>query len=103
MAEPTFQAHELVYCAKCFLSYDQTVNITEVDIPQDSESRSWYLTNCGHSLCSKCLFSNTSTLPPNPPPSLPTVHTQLLSLFCVVPTIEHDSRFPCPKCQHSAT
>lgn len=56
--DPSFQAHELVYCAKCFLPYDQQVNITEADIPEDASNRSWYLTSCGHALCSQCLFPN---------------------------------------------
>ena len=105
MAEPTFEAHELVYCAKCFLPYDQNVNITEVAIPQDSQTRSWYLTNCGHTLCSKCLFPNEST-PPIPFFFPPLVRLRLptCSLSTVIaPTTEPDVRFPCPKCQHSAT
>lgn len=64
--DPTFQAHELVYCTTCFLPYDQQVNITEVEIPQDAKDRGWYLTNCGHALCSSCLFPNggITTIPP---------------------------------------
>jgi zinc-RING finger domain len=56
--EPRLQAHQLVYCAKCYLPYDQRANITEVVIPEDAEARSWYLTNCAHTICSKCLFPN---------------------------------------------
>ena len=58
---PTFQAHELVYCTKCFLPYDLQVNITTVDIPEDASGRTWFLTNCGHALCSKCLFPDGRT------------------------------------------
>lgn len=81
MAEPTFQAHELVYCAKCFLPYDQNVNITEVAIPQDSQARSWYLTNCGHTLCCKCLFPNESTYLSRTPLVLPFVRLRASNLF----------------------
>ena len=67
--DPSFQAHELVYCAKCFLPYDLQVNITTIDIPDDAPARSWFLTNCGHALCSKCLFPDSSISPTSP--SLP--------------------------------
>jgi hypothetical protein len=39
-----------------------------------------------------------------PTPSFLSLFPSNSSPFCcVVPTIEQDSRFPCPKCQHSAT
>ena len=88
--DPTFQAHELVYCAQCFLPYDQDVNITElIDIPPDSAKRSWYLTNCGHAVCSKCLFPDGSIFPG-------------ISTNSAPPSTENE-KFPCPRCAYSAS
>ena len=55
----SFQAHELVYCSKCYLSYDTQVNITK-KVHSDGEVN-WYLTNCGHVLCSNCLVITDTT------------------------------------------
>jgi zinc-RING finger domain len=72
MSSPSFQAHQLVYCAKCYLPYDVQVNITQQTLPPDVDTRKWYLTSCGHSLCSTCLYQGDppgESLPDVPCPS----------------------------------
>jgi hypothetical protein len=91
MTDPTFQAHELVYCAKCFLPYDQQVNITEEDIPDDASSRSWYLTNCGHTLCSQCIFPNGGT------------RISFLHLIQAPSPLDDNTKYTCPKCERTAS
>lgn len=92
MTDPSFHAHELVYCAQCYLPYDLQVNITKQIVPQDAVNRSWYLTNCGHALCSNCLFPNGGN----------SIDPESTSDLTVVPG-SLENTVHCPKCDQDAS